>query len=75
MDLLKIWQPAIESTEIGHGIFRLRDSRTQENWLGLNGSVRGFTGSLWWNEEIDCVLCILANVGTMHVGKVSLIAL
>ncbi|TGO46833.1 hypothetical protein BCON_0305g00030 [Botryotinia convoluta] len=71
MDLLKIWQPATESTEIGHGIFRFRDSRTQENWLGHNGSVLGFTGSLWWNEEIDCVVCVLANVGTMHAGRVS----
>ncbi|TGO36370.1 hypothetical protein BHYA_0127g00260 [Botrytis hyacinthi] len=71
MDLLKTRQPATESTKIGHGIFRSGNSRTQENWLGHNGSVLGFTGSLWWNDEIDCVVCVLANVGTMHAGKVS----
>ncbi|KAF7960321.1 hypothetical protein EAE96_000008 [Botrytis aclada] len=71
MDLLKTWQPATESTEIGHGIFRFRGSRTQQNWLGHNGSVLGFTASLWWNEQIDCAVCVLANVGTMHAGKVS----
>ncbi|KAF7924744.1 uncharacterized protein EAE97_010695 [Botrytis byssoidea] len=57
--------------EIGHGIFRSGNPRTQENWLGHNGSVLGFTGSLWWKDEIDCVVCVLANVGTMHAGKVS----
>ncbi|KAF5878999.1 putative d-stereospecific peptide hydrolase protein [Botrytis fragariae] len=71
MDLLKIWQPATESTEIGHGIFRFGKSRTQTNWLGHNGSVLGFTGSLWWNEEIDCIVCVLANVRSTHAGKVS----
>ncbi|TGO08241.1 hypothetical protein BTUL_0219g00100 [Botrytis tulipae] len=71
MDLLTAWQPATESIEIGHGIFRSGNPRTQENWLGHNGSVLGFTGSLWWNDEIDCVVCVLANVGTMHAGKVS----
>ncbi|KAF7926426.1 hypothetical protein EAE99_005621 [Botrytis elliptica] len=70
IDLLKIWQPATESKEIGHGIFKSGNPHTQKNWLGHNGSVVGFTGSLWWNEEIDCVVCVLANVGTMHAGKV-----
>ncbi|CCD56444.1 similar to D-Ala-D-Ala carboxypeptidase B [Botrytis cinerea T4] len=71
MHLLTMWQLARKSTEIGHGIFRFEHPTTHKNWLGHNGSVLGFTGSLWWNEELDCAVCVLANVGTMHAGKVS----
>lgn len=71
MHLLTMWQPARKSTEIGHGIFRFEHPTTHKNWLGHNGSVLGFTGSLWWNDELDCAVCVLANVGTMHAGKVS----
>ena len=55
--------------EIGHGIFRIR--RGDRKWLGHDGSLLGFAGSLFWAEEGDVVGCVLGNVGTMHAGNVS----
>lgn len=69
MDVLKTWQP-IEGGEMGHGLFRFKGPSGSGMWLGHNGSVLGFTGSLWWKEDSDCSVCIVANVGTMHCGSV-----
>ncbi|KAK9423192.1 putative D-Ala-D-Ala carboxypeptidase [Seiridium unicorne] len=56
--------------EMGHGIFRLKAPHDDNTWLGHFGSVLGFTGALWWQEEGDCAVCVLANVGTVHSGNV-----
>lgn len=67
---MKTWRPTSnEASEMGHGIFRMRDSETNA-WLGHFGSVLGFTGALWWMEEGDCVISVVSNVGTMHAGEV-----
>jgi len=55
--------------EVGHGIFRIK--RGNGKWLGHDGSVLGFAGTLFWAEERDVVGSVLGNVGTMHAGKVS----
>ncbi len=76
MEFLQRWQPAPgrEGAQIGHGIFQWRSPSGYGTWLGHNGSVLGFTGALWWSsqeeEGTDCAVCVLANVGTMHAGKV-----
>ncbi|KUJ07166.1 beta-lactamase/transpeptidase-like protein [Mollisia scopiformis] len=67
MKILKAWQPA-DGAEMGHGLFRIKSPSGM--WLGHNGSVLGFTGAVWWKEDADCVVCVLANVGTMHCGDV-----
>lgn len=62
------WFPGRANAEIGHGLFR---AKTEHGFLrGHNGSVLGFTGSLWWCEDSDCVISVVANVGTMHCGEV-----
>jgi D-alanyl-D-alanine carboxypeptidase len=70
MNILKEWKSARREAEIGHGLFRFKSPLGDGNWLGHNGSVLGFTGALWWAEEGDCAVCVLANVGTMHAGDV-----
>jgi len=57
------------SIEIGHGIFRIKECDMK--WLGHDGSVLGFAGSLFWAEEGDVVGSVLGNVGTMHAGMVT----
>lgn len=70
MKILTDWQPVAAEREVGHGLLRFRSPFGYGTWLGHNGSVLGFTGTLWWKEDADCAVCILANVGTMHAGKV-----
>ncbi|CZR67158.1 uncharacterized protein PAC_17057 [Phialocephala subalpina] len=70
MQVLKDWQPATVDGEVGHGLLRYHSSFGHGTWLGHNGSVLGFTGALWWKEDEDCAVCVLANVGTMHAGNV-----
>ncbi|KAF8858979.1 beta-lactamase/transpeptidase-like protein [Acephala macrosclerotiorum] len=70
MAALKDWQPATAEREVGNGLMRFHSPFGYGTWLGHNGSVLGFTGALWWKEDADCAVCILANVGTMHAGKV-----
>ncbi|KAL7939670.1 beta-lactamase/transpeptidase-like protein [Trichoderma chlorosporum] len=67
---MKMWRPTTsEASEMGHGLFRMRDSEAH-GWLGHFGGVLGFTGALWWKEEGDCVISVLSNVGAMHTGDV-----
>jgi D-alanyl-D-alanine carboxypeptidase len=70
MKILQDWKPAENGAEIGHGLFRFKSPFGYGNWLGHNGSVLGFTGSLFWLEDGDCTVSVLANVGTMHAGNV-----
>ncbi|RFU34737.1 hypothetical protein B7463_g1625, partial [Scytalidium lignicola] len=70
MYILQAWQPVEKGREVGHGLFRVESPLGYGSWVGHNGSVLGFTGALWWREEADCAICILANVGTMHSGHV-----
>jgi D-alanyl-D-alanine carboxypeptidase len=60
------WKPARPYADMGHGLFRYKspDGALQ----GHNGSVLGFTGSLWWAETGDVAVAVLANVGAMHAG-------
>lgn len=67
---MQMWRPtADKASEMGHGVFRMRDSETNA-WLGHFGGVLGFTGALWWHEEGDCAISVLSNVGAIHTGEV-----
>jgi len=70
MKIMQEWQTVAKGMEMGHGLFRGDSPLGYGTWLGHNGSVLGFTGTLWWSEEGDCAICVLANVGTMHAGDV-----
>lgn len=70
LGIMKAWRPTTGPEEMGHGLFRYESPAGDGRWLGHFGSVLGFTGSLLWKEEGDCAVAILANVGTMHAGKV-----
>ena len=52
---------------MGHGLFRMK-LPGKGTWLGHFGGVLGSTAGLWWQEERDCVICVLANVGKSHTG-------
>ncbi|RDW85677.1 hypothetical protein BP5796_04002 [Coleophoma crateriformis] len=57
--------------EMGHSIFRYKSIQGYGTWCGHLGSVLGFTGVMFWEESsADCVVAVLANVGTMHCGPV-----
>ncbi|UKZ48828.1 hypothetical protein TrVGV298_003063 [Trichoderma virens] len=67
---MKMWRPTSnEASDMGHGLFRMRDSQAQ-GWLGHFGGVLGFTGALWWKEGGDCAISVLSNVGAIHTGDV-----
>lgn len=67
---MKMWRPTTsETSEMGHGLFRMRDSE-KNGWLGHFGGVLGFTAALWWKEEGDCAISVLSNVGVIHSGDV-----
>lgn len=70
LNVMKDWRPARESMEMGHGLFRVETPRSTGRWLGHFGGVLGFSAAWLWKEDGDCVVCVLANVGSMHAGKV-----
>ena len=70
LKIMKDWHPAQDSMEMGYGLFRFQGPEGAGNWLGLYGDVLGFTGAWCWKEEGDCAACVLANIGTMHAGRV-----
>ena len=70
LEVMKDWHPAQGSMEVGHGLFRFQGPEGAGNWLGHYGDVLGFTGAWCWKEQGDCVVCVLANIGTMHAGRV-----
>jgi D-alanyl-D-alanine carboxypeptidase len=69
MDFLMDWFPAGENVQVGHNVFRYEypDGLVL---IGHSGSVLGFTGSMYWVEGADVVVAVVANVGTMHSGRV-----
>ena len=70
MAAMQEWRPAGENREMGHGLFRM-NILDKGTWIGHFGGVLGFTAGLWWQEDGDCAICVLGNVGTQHAGKVS----
>jgi len=69
MAVLTDWFPVNDRVQMGHNVTRT----TYPDGLaviGHNGSVLGFTGSLYWVEGGDAVVAVVANVGTMHSGRV-----
>jgi len=69
MAFLTDWFPVNDRVQMGHNVTRT----TYPDGLaaiGHNGSVLGFTGSLYWVEGGDAVVAVVANVGTMHAGSV-----
>ena len=70
LQVMKEWRPAQGSSEMGHGLFRFDGPNGAGKWLGHSGDVLGFTGTWSWKEQGDCAVCILANVGSMHAGRV-----
>lgn len=69
MDFMLDWFPAGERVQIGHNVFR-REYPDGLVTIGHSGSVLGFTGSMYWVEGTDVVVAVVANVGTMHSGRV-----
>jgi D-alanyl-D-alanine carboxypeptidase len=68
LNRMRTWVSARPNADAGHGLFRFE---TSSGFLdGHNGNVLGFTGSFWWAEKGDCVVAVLANVGSMHAGAV-----
>lgn len=69
MEFMQDWFPAGESTQVGHNVFR---SEYPDGLavIGHSGSVLGFTASMYWVEGVDVAVAVLANVGTMHSGRV-----
>lgn len=62
-------ETTIPKHQMGLGLFR--QSSSAGTWLGHSGGVLGFSAQLWWREGHDCVLVVLANVGTVNAGSVS----
>jgi D-alanyl-D-alanine carboxypeptidase len=55
MKIMHAWQTvgkARKGMEMGHGLFRGESPLGYGTWLGHNGSVLGFTGTLWWSERV-----------------------
>jgi D-alanyl-D-alanine carboxypeptidase len=69
MDFMLDWFPAGDGVQIGHNVFR---SEYPDGLvlIGHGGSVLGFTGSMYWVEGTDVAVAVVANVGTMHSGRV-----
>lgn len=68
MAILKDWKTLVKEGQfMGHGLFR---TKTDHRFAcGHGGSVLGFNGAFLWMENVDLVIAVGANVGTMHVGK------
>lgn len=67
MSFVQTWFRVDDNVEVGHGLFRIR--KPNISIIGHSGSVLGFTGAMYWHDEADIAVAILANVGTMHAGK------
>lgn len=62
------WTRVSGGDQVGHGLFRR--ARGNDHLIGHNGSVLGFTGSFFWQEQGDAVVVVLSNIGAMHAGRV-----
>ncbi len=69
MAFVKQWFPVNDKYQVGHGLFHTVISPSKHPVLGHSGSVLGYTGALYWHEEKDISIVVLANVGTMHIGQ------
>jgi len=69
MEFLTDWFPTGERRQMGHNVSR-SEFPDGLALIGHGGSVLGFTGSLYWVEGGEVVVAVLANVGTMHSGRV-----
>jgi D-alanyl-D-alanine carboxypeptidase len=69
MEFLLDWLPAGGGRQVGHNVFRTEFADGLA-LIGHTGSVLGFTGALYWVEGTDVVVAAVANVGTMHSGRV-----
>lgn len=69
MVFLTEWFPVSDNEQVGHNIFR-NEYPDGPALIGHDGSVLGFTGSLYWVEGADVVVAVVCNVGTVHSGKV-----
>ena len=70
MAFLTDWFPTGERRQMGHNVTRFEYASDGLALIGHNGSVLGFTGSLYGVEGADIVVAVVANVGTMHSGGV-----
>lgn len=70
MAVMQQWKSAAQDLECGHGLFRMNRAGSGR-WIGHSGGVLGFSSGLWWHEDLDCVICVLGNVGTVHTGGVT----
>jgi D-alanyl-D-alanine carboxypeptidase len=70
MNILMAWTYADDKKDMGRGIFRLKDHGRPGTWIGHNGDVLGFTAAMWWDNDSDCGVAILSNVGASHAGTV-----
>ena len=69
MAFLTEWYPVNDDMQVGHNVFR-NEYPDRPALIGHDGSVLGFTGSLYWVEGADLVVAVVCNVGTMHSGRV-----
>ena len=70
-EMMQSWRlTTIPNHEMGYGLFR-KEIPGKGTWLGHSGGVLGFSAQLWWREDGDCVVCVLANLGTVNAGPVS----
>ena len=67
MAVAQDWLRIDETWDVGHGLFRRHMPNMQI--IGHSGSVLGFTGAMYWHEDEDLAVAIVANVGTMHGGQ------
>ena len=73
MAFLLDWFPIDEKREVGHGVFRVKTQTDKGlsgySLVGHDGAVLGYTACMYWLEDSDLSLVVLANVGTMHIGQ------
>jgi D-alanyl-D-alanine carboxypeptidase len=69
MEFMLDWFPVREGVQVGHNVFRYEYPEDLV-LIGHGGSVLGFTASIYWVEDADVAVAVVANVGTMHSGRV-----
>jgi D-alanyl-D-alanine carboxypeptidase len=69
MEFMLDWFPVRDGVQVGHNVFRYEYPEDLV-LIGHGGSVLGFTASVYWVEDADVAVAVLANVGTMHSGRV-----